>query len=66
MIDCDLADSETQTAFGPLCALGHYLSREEVLGPLQEIELPQKTVKHSPQEKLLDALMGILGGCRAL
>jgi hypothetical protein len=37
-----------------------------VLKPLCGIEIAQKTVKHSPTQKLLDALMGILSGCSAL
>lgn len=28
--------------------------------------MPQKTVRHSPVQKLTDALIGILAGCKAL
>lgn len=66
MIDCRLYSSETQTAYGPLCAFGHYLTFHRVLKPLERVAVPQKTVKHSPQEKLTDALIGILAGCSAL
>ncbi len=66
MIECALNTPETQTAFGPLCALGHYLTKEGVLEPLSHVRIAQKTVKHSPQQKLLDALIGILSGCKAL
>ncbi len=66
MFECKLVSPKTQTAFGPLCLLGHYLSEEEVLKPLSGVRIAQKTVKHSPQQKLLDALMGILSGCKAL
>jgi hypothetical protein len=66
MIECKLLCSKTQTAFGPLCALGHYLTEEGVLEALSEVQLAQKTVKHSPTQKLLDALVGILSGCKAL
>jgi hypothetical protein len=31
MIECKLVSSKTQTAFGPLCLLGHYLTQEGVL-----------------------------------
>jgi hypothetical protein len=34
MFECKLVASKRQTAFGPLCLLGHYLSQEEVLKPL--------------------------------
>lgn len=66
MIECSLTPSETQTNHGPLCALGHYLTRNKVLEPLRGVELPQKTLKHSPTQKLTDALIGILAGCEAL
>jgi hypothetical protein len=64
MIECKLVSSKRQTAFGPLCALGHYLTKEGVLEPLCGVQIAQKTVVHSPQEKLLDALIGILCGRR--
>jgi hypothetical protein len=66
MFECKLVSSKTQTAFGPLCLLGHYLGREGVLEPLSGVRIAQKSVKHSPQEKLTDALVGILSGCQAL
>jgi hypothetical protein len=67
MIECTLNNSpETQTAFGPLCALGYLLTKEGILKPLSSVEIAQKTIKHSPQEKLLDALIGIMAGCKAL
>lgn len=67
MIECKLVRSETQTAFGPLCALGHYfLTKEGVLEPLSDVRVAQKTVEHPPHQKLIDALVGILSGCEAL
>jgi Transposase DDE domain group 1 len=66
MIECALNSSETQTTFGPLCALGHFLTKEGVLEPLCGVRIAQKSIKHSPQQKLIDALVGILSGCKAL
>lgn len=66
MIECALNSPRTQTAHGPLCVLGHHLLREGVLEPLSGVRIAQKTVIHSPQEKLIDALVGILSGCKAL
>ena len=66
MIKCNLSPAKTQTAYGPLCALGHYLRQNRVLQPLEWVHLPQKTIRHSPTEKLLDALIGILASCSAL
>jgi hypothetical protein len=66
MIECKLHPSKRQTAFGGLCALGHLLAREGVLEPLSGVKIDQKTVVHSPAEKLTDALMGMLSGCKAI
>lgn len=66
MFECKLVSSKTQTAFGPLCLLGHYLLRERVLEPLSSVRINQKSVRHSPEGKLTDALIGILSGCKAL
>jgi hypothetical protein len=66
MIQCKLGPNETQTAFGPLCAFGHYLTQNRVLEPLEDVAVIQKTVKHSPAQKLTDALIGMLAGCSAL
>jgi hypothetical protein len=66
MIECALNYPKRQTAFGPLCALGCHLTKEGILKPLCGVEIAQKTVRHSPQEKLLDALIGIMAGCKAL
>lgn len=66
MIECALNSPKTQTAFGPLCALGHHLTMEKALEPLCGVNIDQKTVRHSPQQKLVDALVGIMAGCKAL
>src|SRR5665809_33256 len=66
MIECKLHSPKGQTAFGGLCVLGHFLTQERILEPLSSVHIDQKTVAHSPQQKLTDALMGILSGCKAL
>lgn len=66
MIECKLISCERQTAFGGLCVLGHLLARDGALQPLSSVKIAQKTVRHSPKEKLTDALMGILSGGKAL
>jgi hypothetical protein len=66
MIECRLVSRERQTAFGGLCALGHFLAQEEALQPLSGVKIDQKTVKHSPAQKLTDALVGMLAGCKAI
>ena len=50
-----------------LCALGEYLRRQQFFAPLHEqVKIPQKTVKHQPVDKLLDALMGMLCGAKTM
>jgi hypothetical protein len=65
MIECRLVSSKRQTAFGGLCVLGRYLTDEGVLEPLSSVRIAQKSVEHSPAQKLTDALMSILCGCKA-
>ena len=66
MIECRLVSSKRQTAFGGLCALGHFLAQEGALQPLSSVKIDQKTVNHSPAQKLTDALVGMLAGCKAI
>lgn len=49
----------------PLAAFGYALGRAGVLSPLDEVALPIKTLDHSPVEKIIEALVLILGGGRA-
>jgi Transposase DDE domain group 1 len=66
MIECKLHRPEGQTAFGGLCALGHLLAQEGALQPLSGVQIAQKSVSHSPTQKITDALLGILSGCKAI
>jgi len=54
------------TNFAPLGVLGYCLTRTDFLQPVLPLHLPQKTVQHSPSDKLLDVLLSILTGCRAI
>src|ERR671930_2733782 len=50
-----------------LCALGEYLRRHCFFAPLREqVTIPQKTGRHHPVEKVLDALLGILCGAKTI
>ena len=56
-----------ETHFAPLGVLGYCLTRAHFLEPvLKSVQLPLKTVVHSPASKLLDVLVSILAGCRAI
>jgi Transposase DDE domain group 1 len=55
------------TGRASLCALGEYLRRHCFFAPLREqLTIPQKTVRHRPVEKVLDALLGILCGAKTI
>lgn len=53
------------TRHAPLAAFGYALRRAGLLAPLNEVELPIKTIFHKPEEKLIEALVLILAGGRA-
>lgn len=56
-----------QTNFAPLGVLGYCLTRTNFLWPvLTAVQLPLKAVDHTPASKLLDVLVSILAGCRAI
>src|SRR5215210_6729845 len=55
------------TSCAPLGVLGYCLTRTDFLQPvLAPVQLPLKTVQHTPADKLLDVLVSILAGCRAI
>jgi hypothetical protein len=55
------------SARASLCALGEYLRRHAFFAPLyQHVQIPQKTIKYRPVDKLLDALVGMLCGAKTI
>jgi hypothetical protein len=55
------------TACASLAALGVQLKRLDVFGPIREtVSISQKTVKHSPGDKLYDAFISLLAGAHGL
>src|SRR3989475_891378 len=60
-------DSTMTTGRASLCALGEYLKRHCFFAPLREqVQIPQKTVRYRPIDKLLDGLLGILCGAKTI
>jgi hypothetical protein len=50
-----------------LAALGLHLRQIELFGPIRDsVEIAQKTVKHTPLDKLYDAFISILAGAHGL
>lgn len=57
----------TETAFAPLGAVGYCLLQTHFLDVLwHKLAWTTKTVTHRPSDKLLDVLLAILTGCRAI
>jgi len=62
-----LVKLKEETNLAPLGVLGYCLTRSKFYEPLwAELRLPLKQVDHAPEAKLLDILVSILSGCRAL
>ncbi len=60
-------DSTMTTSRASLCALGESLRRHCVFAPVREqVQIPQKTVRYRPIEKVLDGLLGILCGAKTI
>jgi hypothetical protein len=62
--------SEVQRHFSPaasLAALGLHLNQIDLFGPVRDtVTIAQKTVKHTPLDKLYDAFISILAGAHGL
>lgn len=57
----------TETSYAPLGAVGYCLTHSHFLDILwQGLALDLKAVAHTPADKLLDALVSVLAGCRAI
>src|SRR3954468_5903714 len=65
-----MSDDTTSTRLTPcasLAALGQILQQRDLFGPVRNlVKIEQKTVKHSPTDKLYDALIAILSGAHGL
>lgn len=62
-----LTDLPDETGYAPLGVLGYCLARTQFWAPVwTELDLRLKTVDHAPEAKLLDVVVSILTGCRAI
>ncbi len=67
MIECSILTERHFTACASLAALGVQLKRLDVFGPIREtVTIAQKTVKHTPSDKLYDAFISLLAGAHGL
>jgi hypothetical protein len=61
------AGTPTFTPRAPLAALGCHLRQLDLFAPIRErVRIAQKTVTHTPAEKLYDAFIAILAGAQGL
>jgi len=61
-----LKPMEQSTGCAPLAVLGYYWRQQGCFDPLERIQPPLKTVRHTPPAKLRDALVSILAGYESL
>lgn len=62
-----LTNMPDETSFAPLGVLGYCLTQTQFWAPVwAELDLGLKTVDHAPEAKLLDVVVSILTGCRAI
>lgn len=62
-----LTNMPDETSYAPLGVLGYCLTQTQFWAPVwAELDLGLKTVDHAPEAKLLDVVVSILTGCRAI
>ena len=69
MAYCDSAQSvpeHSPTTHAMLIVWGHFARAIGLIDRLAEVPIPQKTVLHAPQEKLLELFIGLLSGIEYL
>ena len=67
MTECTIPTERYFTACASLAALGMQLKHLDLFGPIREtVSIAQKTVKHSPSDKLYDAFISLLAGAHGL
>lgn len=55
------------TPHATLAALGALIQQQRILDPIRHcVQIAQKTIRHSPTDKLIDALIGILAGAQGM
>ena len=62
-----LADMKANTQWAPLALLGYYLQQRKFFEPLyQHLDLHQKHLRYTPQDKLITCLVSIMSDCQAI
>src|SRR5256712_5466274 len=67
MNECSIPTQRHFSACASLAALGVKVRQVDLFGPIREtVHIEQKTVKHTPIEKLYDAFISMLAGAHGL
>ena len=62
-----LSDMKANTQWAPLALLGYRLQQRKFFEPLyQHLNLHQKHLRYTPQDKLITCLVSIMSGCQAI
>jgi hypothetical protein len=65
-IEFGLTDELCNTQYAPLAALCAHFKHQQVLKPLEMVQIQQKKRDFSPPDKLIQVFLSILAGCRTL
>jgi Transposase DDE domain group 1 len=67
MNECITQKTQHFTASASLAAIGVKLSQLDFFGPIRtQVQIQQKTIKHTPADKLYDAFISLLAGAHGL
>jgi hypothetical protein len=62
-----LSDMKANTQWAPLAVLGYRLQQRKFFEPLyQQLDLPQKHLRYTSQDKLITCLVSIMSGCQSI
>ena len=65
-IEFGLTDEFTNTHYAPLVALSAHYQHQQLLEPLEQVQIRMKIRQFSPVDKLKQVLLSILAGCETL
>lgn len=64
-LEFGLTDSQINTQYAPLAALSAHYQHENMLEPLLRVPIAQKKRDFTPTDKLLQAWVSVLAGCKS-
>ena len=63
----ELSDMKANTQWAPLALLGYHLQQRKFFDPLyQYLDLHQKQIRYTSQDKLITCLVSIMSGCQTI